>query len=131
MANKPVKAIQEHNDQLTVNFNRKEFKCRCGCGLDNIDIGMVNRLQVFRDILQVPIRINSACRCVQHNKNEGGQSDSYHLERNGCRAIDWTIDDKNKLRRFGIHMEDKYNGGWHYYLEEGFIHSDSGQRRRW
>ena len=131
MATKPGKVIREPNDQLTTNFFRSEFCCRCGCGLDNIDIGIVNRLQVFRDILKEPIIINSACRCPEHNKKVGGKPESYHLKKNGCKAIDWTIKDKEKLRRFGAFMDELWSGGWHYYPEEKFIHSDTGPRRRW
>lgn len=128
------------DEQLTQNFNRKEFKCRCGCGLDKISLEIVNRLQVIRDIIEEPMFISSACRCPTHNKNEKGKDDSYHLEKNGCKAVDWTIKDKDKLRRFATFMEDKWSGGFHYYpektlpngaIQKAFIHSDTGPRRRW
>lgn len=121
----------KNNSQITENFTRKEFACKCGCGLNRIHVGIVNRLQVFRDILIEPIFIRSGCRCPTHNRNEEGTEDSFHLEKNDCKAVDWTIGDKDKLRRFATHMEDKWSGGWHYYPEEKFVHSDIGPRRRW
>lgn len=116
---------------LTENFSRKEFTCKCGCGLDCIDVGAVNRLQVFRDILQEPIYVNSGCRCPAHNEKVGGGLKSLHLEKNGCKAVDWTIKDREKLRRFGMFMDGLYSGGWHYYEMEKFIHSDVGGKQRW
>jgi len=52
---------------LTVNFSRKEFACKCGCGADHIDLGLVYRLQAARFIAGVPFVINSGVRCKEHN----------------------------------------------------------------
>jgi uncharacterized protein YcbK (DUF882 family) len=64
---------------LSKNFSRWEFKCRCGCGADNIDMKLVYRLQDIRDVYGREIRINSGVRCKEHNADEGGASDSEHL----------------------------------------------------
>jgi uncharacterized protein YcbK (DUF882 family) len=40
---------------------------------------LANRLQVIRDVLNRPIKINSAFRTVQHNKSVGGSKNSMHL----------------------------------------------------
>ena len=37
-------------------------------------------LQVARDLYGKPIRITSGCRCIKHNRNVGGASNSAHLE---------------------------------------------------
>lgn len=118
-------------DDMTPDFNRVEFACRCGCGLDSINLGIVERLQVCRDILQEPLIILSGCRCPEHNQKVGGASGSLHTAAGGMKAVDWTIKDKDKLRRFGIFLDDKWNGGWHYYPQQHFIHSDIGLKRRW
>ena len=113
---------------LTENFSRAEFACKDGCGFDRIDIGIVHRLQMCRDIINEEIIIKSGCRCGRHNINIGGEPNSYHLQ---GKAADWTIKDLDKLRRFGVFMEDKWSGGWHYYADQNFIHCDTGPRRRW
>jgi len=71
------------------NFTENELKCKCGCGRLNIDNEYLVRLQAFRYILGRPIKINSACRCVKHNKNSGGVETSCHqCETKKCTAAD-------------------------------------------
>jgi hypothetical protein len=48
--------------RLTENFEDSEFECRCGCGLNNISMGIVNRLQVVRDLVQMPIIVDCGSR---------------------------------------------------------------------
>ncbi len=62
---------------LSGNFSRSEFACKCGCGFDTADAKLIEMLQAARDKFG-PIRINSACRCEAHNKAEGGADTSQH-----------------------------------------------------
>lgn len=64
---------------LTKNFSRREFACKCGCGLDTIDIPLVQRLQEVRNVAG-PIVINSGMRCKAHNGQVGKSSTSSHLK---------------------------------------------------
>lgn len=66
---------------LTPNFNRSEFACKCGCGLNSIDSILVIMLQESRDTTALTYRIASGCRCEQHNKDIGGKPNSAHLKR--------------------------------------------------
>lgn len=63
---------------LTKNFSKYEFACKCGCGFDDINFNVVLICQSIRDFLNVPIHINSGCRCEKHNKSVGGVQNSYH-----------------------------------------------------
>ena len=65
---------------LTKDFSRHEFACKCGCGFDQIDPRVVDMCQVIRDKLGAPVRINSACRCQKRNAQVGGVKDSYHTK---------------------------------------------------
>lgn len=71
---------------ITKNFNRAEFACKCGCGFDQVDPVLVNRLQRFRDLLcfvtgvDVPVTVTSGCRCLGHNKAVGGAPGSLHCQ---------------------------------------------------
>ena len=114
---------------ITQNFSQWEFACKCKCGYDNIDERLVNRLQVIRDMAGIPIKINSGCRCEKHNKKVGGAPNSYHLQ--GL-AADWRFDVKTQsmLHIFAIRLKD-WSGGFHYYENDGFIHTDIGIYRRW
>jgi uncharacterized protein YcbK (DUF882 family) len=71
---------------LTENFSRHEFACKCGCGFDGIDMDLVRSLQVLRDLLpplangrRRRIMLNSGCRCEAHNRRSGGSPTSRHL----------------------------------------------------
>ena len=68
---------------MTKNFTIKEFYCRCGCTMplnviNNIE-KLAEELQVLREVVDSPIKINSAYRCPSHNKSVGGAKSSQHL----------------------------------------------------
>lgn len=60
---------------LTKNFSRSEFACNCGCGLDDIEMELVEMLQAARDWLNRPMVVNSGVRCVKYNKAAGGKAE--------------------------------------------------------
>lgn len=64
---------------LTKNFSRYEFACKCGCGADQISIGLVHGLQEARNKYMKVMIINSGVRCEEHNKEVEGRVDSEHL----------------------------------------------------
>ena len=115
---------------LTENFSRWEFACRCGCGKDDINLCLVHRLQVIRDINNLPIAISSGCRCLEHNKNEGGASVSYHII---SEAADWYFDvPYSDSINFQVCMQlANWSGGFHYYKDKKIFHTDIGRMRRW
>ena len=111
---------------LTKNFSRAEFSCKCGCGFDTIDFQILEELQQIRDRYGSPITINSACRCKEHNESIGGSERSQHLK---GRAVDFTIK--------GVNPEKVYNS-IDYYWKGGlgrystFTHIDSRSvKARW
>ena len=64
---------------LTRNFSRAEFACKCGCGFDDISIDLVERLQIIRDLSGKQVVVSSGCRCESHNACQGGSRSSSHL----------------------------------------------------
>lgn len=66
---------------LTKNFSRSEFACNgvtC-CGHSSpVCLKLVECVQKLRDIVGVPLHINSGFRCKTHNAKIGGKSESYH-----------------------------------------------------
>ena len=115
---------------ITKNFSRKEFTCKCGCGYNAIDERLVHRLQVIRDIVQVKMIISSGCRCVEHNKLVGGEPLSYHL---AGYATDWhfPLDCSDNFYFETTTLLKDWSGGIHYYRDKRFIHVDIGKERRW
>ncbi len=72
---------------LSRNFSRSEFACKCGCGFDTVDAELVNMLEQVREHFGQPITITSGCRCPDHNDTVGGKA-SQHLK---GRAADFKV----------------------------------------
>jgi uncharacterized protein YcbK (DUF882 family) len=116
---------------LTKNFSRREFACKCGCGFDDIDPRVVIMAQVIRDALGEPVRVNSGCRCAKRNVAVGGVLNSYHAKglavdlscvagsEKLCKAI-------KALFQAGNMESLEY---CHRYINEDFVHIDVGHRR--
>ena len=59
---------------MTKNFSISEFQCNCGdckisADVKNNLIKLADQLQILRDKVQKPIKINSAYRCANYNDN--------------------------------------------------------------
>lgn len=64
----------------SAHFSEAELACRCGCGEQDIAPRLLFALELLRKGLEDrPVRINSAFRCVKHNKTVGGAGGSKHL----------------------------------------------------
>lgn len=59
---------------LTKNFSSDEFKCGCGCGDSYMNSRFVTRLQVFRDVMGIPVSIikggGYACKKSSKDKDD-------------------------------------------------------------
>ena len=64
---------------LSINFNRGEFACKCGCGFDTVDFELVIVLEMLRKKFDAPILINSGCRCESYNAKIKGSAKSQHI----------------------------------------------------
>lgn len=60
-------------------FDKSEFKCKCGCGTNNISNTLVNMLDVARRIAGVSFIINSGVRCGKHNALVAASPTSSHV----------------------------------------------------
>ena len=117
---------------LTKNFSRFEFACRCGCGLDNIYMPTVEALQKLRELIGEPTYVTCGCRCERHNKEVGGVPDSQHLLKNDCKAADISTKHYTPAELADFieeNIEEFANGGIGRYA--GFVHVDLGPKRRW
>jgi len=70
--------------KLTNNFELSEFTSKDGSTtpLDVIENlkELASNLQVIRDTIKAPIRINSGYRSPSHNKRIGGATNSFHVK---------------------------------------------------
>ena len=114
---------------LTENFSRHEFACRCQCGFDDVDLKLIMALQELRDLIGQPIHVSSGCRCEKHNRAVGGAKNSQHLL---GRAADistrWLT--PPELMMYALKIEAFKDGGIGLY--KGFLHVDiRGYKARW
>ena len=79
--------------EFAPHFSEEEFRCNCGCEILNVSRTFLERLERARIRADIPFKVQSGCRCKQHNKDEGGKSTSAHLtsEIKECRAIDIVV----------------------------------------
>mgnify|MGYP000872248180 CR=1 FL=1 len=122
--------------KLTTNFNLHEFACNDGTPvpehlMHNVK-ELAENLQVLRDYLGEPIRINSAYRHEEYNKRIGGAKKSCHLK---AMAADLTCKNKtprelHKIIEKLIDEKKMKQGGLGLY--NGFVHYDiRGVKVRW
>jgi len=64
-------------------FKSEEFTCKCKrveCdAMTVVHLELLDRLDILRDLLKVPLIITSGLRCAFWNDHEGGIKDSEHL----------------------------------------------------
>lgn len=60
--------------KISPHFKRSEFACKCGCGFAAVDIELVTALEYVRTHFKAPVTINSGCRCIDHNRAVGGET---------------------------------------------------------
>ena len=122
--------------KLTKNFNKSEFDCSCGCEMPKevlINIQkLANQLQILRNKVGVSVKINSAYRCIKHNKSIGGVSNSQHVL---GKASDVVINGFKASKKFDsiselINDGDMLQGGLGAY--DSFTHYDIRKTKaRW
>ena len=116
---------------LTKDFSRKEFACKCGCGFDDINLIIVQFCQEIRDELGIPLRINSGCRCEQRNADAGSKSKN-HIHGN---AADLSCDRGHRAiyeaaKRL-YHEKGKLKGLELCLLEGSWVHIDVDRPRNY
>ena len=123
-------------NQLTKNFNKREFNSKDGARMPN-DVflnvkELANNLQIIRNCINSPMHINSGYRSPAHNKAIGGVSNSQHLL---GKASDITSRDYSPVQLYsiieGLIEQGKISeGGLGIY--NGFVHYDiRGTKARW
>ncbi len=122
--------------RLTKNFTQREFKSKDGATMPeevlcNIK-DLADNLQVLRDFLGEPVRINSAYRSPAHNKSIGGSKNSQHLigKASDIRVRDIETKDLYLIIESLIIDGKMTEGGLGLY--NTFVHYDiRGNKARW
>lgn len=66
-------------------FKPADFACKCGdCNhVASVNMSFVEKLDQLKERLELPVNINSACRCLPYNQSVGGAATSPHVAQNG------------------------------------------------
>lgn len=121
---------------LTKNFKLSEFACNDGTPVP-VELWpnvreLADNLQVLRDYLNTPIRINSAYRTPHHNKRVKGSPNSQHLYAKAADivVVGFTPDDVAETIEELIQQGKMAQGGLGIYRT--FTHYDiRGKKARW
>lgn len=131
-----MQALEPKRNQLTKNFTIEEFNSKDGSEMPypvylNV-LKVAYNLQALRNIINVPIGINSAYRSKEHNKSINGVVNSKHITGEAADIVVYSIKpDKLYLLIDQLIKEEKLlEGGLGLY--DTFIHYDiRGYRARW
>lgn len=122
--------------RLSKNFTKREFKSKDGYPMPDDVLAnikeLASNLQVLRDFLGEPIRINSAYRSPAHNKAIGGVKNSQHVL---GRAADIKVKDIETKDLYliidSLILDGKMKDGG-LGLYDTFVHYDiRGSKARW
>lgn len=115
---------------LSANFSRHEFKCKCGnCSCDTVDAELLRVLEQTRLDLGAAITVNSGNRCINHNRRVGGATESQHV-RGRASDITTSVASPSEVANY---LEKKYPGKYGIGRYKNFTHIDtrSGPAARW
>ena len=104
-------------------FKFSEFNCKC-CNLNHMNSFFLARLDIARDIAQVPFIINSGFRCAKHNEKVDGNEFSAHLT--GDAADPKTL---NSTQRFAIMSALLQVGFKRIGIGKDFVHVDDDENK--
>lgn len=96
-------------------FKKSEFTCKCGCGLNNIQLEVVKIADEVREHFGNPAIVTSGTRCTKHNAEVGGVANSRHL---AGKAIDMYVQNVswNDLLEYLRELEQKGKIRYCYHI---------------
>jgi zinc D-Ala-D-Ala carboxypeptidase len=110
------------NYRLSRNFQLHEFASKCGADTVLIHPALLVGMQGIRDILGVPLTINSGYRTVAHNDKINGAKHSLHML---GMAVDLSGHDPKEIAKVARDL------GMVARTYPTFCHVDIGENRNW
>lgn len=119
---------------LSKNFSRKDYECKCGCGFNTVDVELNQVMQELRDHYNRKIIITGGNRCAAYNHIiPGAAKDSQHQY---GKANDFVVDGIPAVEVFE-YLNEKYPSRYGIGLytcpnQISRVHLDvRGYRARW
>ena len=114
----------------TEHFKVSEFSCKCGCGKYDIDQRVIDMAETIRQALGVPVRVNSGCRCKEHNARSKGVPNSKHIPGKAA-DLSCSLGAKKMFETVKkLHAEGKLPQLDYCIKYRTFIHIDCGGKRK-
>lgn len=101
-------------------FNKSEFECKCGCGTNNMQEGIVVVLDETRAYFNASITVSSGCRCATHNAKVGGVSNSRHMK---GKAVDFRVMGKSATEVLK-YLKTRKDVRYCYAINANYVHAD-------
>jgi uncharacterized protein YcbK (DUF882 family) len=101
-------------------FQRSEFRCKCGCGADNMEEKLIREAEDVRVHFGAPVTVSSGRRCKNHNARVGGVANSRHLS---GKAMDFCVKGKSSQTVLE-YVQKKPNIRYAYAIDGSYVHMD-------
>lgn len=113
---------------ISKHFDRSEFACSCNCGFDTVDYELLNVLEDVRTHFNAQLKINSAARCLNHNRSIGSKDTSQHVQAKAADIAVKGIEPRGVQNYLIRKYQDKYGIGRY----DTFSHIDvRSTKARW
>lgn len=99
----------------------KKLTCTCGhaaCDRRTVDQSTLDKLQIIRDAIGVPMRINSGARCTLHDDEKG----RINTDHQSCKTVDVAFADElqgHKMIAYAARLGATALG---FYKKDKFVH---------
>ena len=103
-------------------FKKSEFRCKCGCGADEMNETLIRVADRTREHFGKPIRVSSGRRCAKHNAKVGGVSNSRHIANPG-KAMDFCVDGKTATQVLA-YVQKQPEIRYAYAIDGSYVHMD-------
>lgn len=101
-------------------FKKSEFRCKCGCGADEMNETLIRAADRTREHFGSPITVSSGRRCASHNAKVGGVSNSRHLS---GKAMDFCVKGKTASQVLA-YVQKQSEIRYAYAIDGSYVHMD-------
>lgn len=103
-------------------FKKSEFRCKCGCGADDMNETLVRVADRTREHFGSPITVSSGRRCATHNARVGGVANSRHAS-NPSKAMDFCVKGKSSATVLA-YVQKQPEIRYAYAIDGSYVHMD-------
>lgn len=101
-------------------FKKSEFRCKCGCGADDMNETLIRVADRVREHFGRPMQVTSGRRCANHNARGGGVSNSRHLS---GKAMDFCVVGKTAAQVLD-YVKSQPEIRYAYDIDGTYVHMD-------